>query len=246
MTRIRLPYINQYIDRHGKLRHYFRRPGFKQIRLKGTPGSPEFMAAYEAAMAGQPAPIEIGARRTRPGTVNAAIVGYYNSFAFRSFAPNTQKMRRAILERFRHEHGDKRIALLPREVVIRLLGKMQPFAARNWLKTLRGLLQFAVAENFRADDPTQGIKLPRAKTDGFSTWTESEIEQFEKYYPVGSRARLALMLLLYTAQRRGDIVRMGRQHVRNGVLYVRQQKDGHSVRNPDSFGAARGDRRRWR
>jgi integrase len=41
---------------------------------------------------------------------------------------------------------------------------------------------------------------------------------------VGSRARLALALLLYTGQRRSDVVRMGRQHVRDGLLHVRQQK----------------------
>src|SRR5262249_39814853 len=31
---------------------------------------------------------------------------------------------------------------------------------------------------------------------------------------------------LYTAQRRGDVVRIGRQHFRDGVLTVRQQKTG--------------------
>src|SRR5262249_55945488 len=123
MTRIRLAHIHEYRDRHGKLRRYFRRPGFKRIPLPGLPGSDEFMTAYQLALAGQPARIEIGAGRTKPGTVNAAIVGYYSSVAFRSLALGTQKLQRSILERFRVEHGDKRIALLPREFVIRALGK---------------------------------------------------------------------------------------------------------------------------
>jgi integrase len=232
MTRIRLDYIHEFMDRHGKIRRYFRRPGFKRIPLSGAPGSDEFMTAYQLALAGQVPRVEIGAGRTKPGTVNAGIVGYYNSLAFRSLAPSTQKMRRNILERFRAEHGDKRIAMLPHEFIVRTLGKRSPAAARNWLKTLRGLLQFAVAENFRADDPTQGVKLPRIKTDGFHTWTEAEIEQFEIKHPIGSRARLALALLLYTAQRRGDVVRMGRQHIRNGVLSVRQGKTGAALEIP--------------
>ena len=33
-------------------------------------------------------------------------------------------------------------------------------------------------------------------------------------------------LLLYTGHRRSDVVRMGRQHIRDGVLQVRQQKTG--------------------
>jgi hypothetical protein len=54
-NRVRLPrFIQQYIDRHGKPRWYFRRAGFPRIPLPGLPWSPEFMAAYEMALAGQP------------------------------------------------------------------------------------------------------------------------------------------------------------------------------------------------
>ena len=230
MTKIRLPYIKSYKVR-GRVFYYFRRPGFKGIRLRGLPGSAEFKAAYQEAMAGQPERLEIGARKTRPGTVNAAVVGYYNSLAFRELAPETQKLRRRILERFRtrlddnqRECGDKLIATLPREAIVRMLANMAPFARQNWLKALRGLVQFAVAEGFRANDPTQDLKAPTKKSAGFHTWTDAEIEQFEAYHPIGSKARLALALLLYSARRRGDVVRMGRQHVRNGVITVRQQK----------------------
>jgi integrase len=232
MTKIRLDYIHEYQDRHGKLRRYFRRPGFKRIALPGMPGSDEFMTAYQLALAGQPPRVEIGAGRTKPGTVNAAIVGYYNSVAFRSLALGTQKLQRSILERFRVEHGDKRIAMLPREFIVRTLGRRSPSVARNWLKTLRALLQFAITEGFRADDPTQGVKPPRIKTDGFHTWTEDEIAQYEARHPIGTKARLALALLLYTAQRRSDVVGMGRQHVRNGMIAVRQQKTGTMLSIP--------------
>jgi integrase len=232
MTRIKLDYVHEYRDRHSKVRRYFRRPGFKRIALPGLPGSDEFMTAYQLALAGQPSRIEVGAGRTRPGTVNAAIVGYYTSVAFRSLAAGTQKLQRSILERFRAEHGDKRIALLPRDFIIRTLGRRSPSVARNWLKTLRALLQFAMTEGFRADDPTQGVKPPRIKTDGIHTWTEAEIAQYEARHPVGTKARLALALLLYTAQRRGDVVGMGRQHVRNGMIAVRQQKTGAMLQIP--------------
>jgi integrase len=163
---------------------------------------------------------------------NAAVVGYYNSLAFRELAPETQKLRRRILERFRarlddngRECGDKSIATLPREAIVRMLANMAPFARQNWLKTLRGLMQFAVAEGFRASDPTQDLKAPTKKSAGFHTWTDAEIEQFESQ-------RLALALLLYTAQRRGDVVRMGRQYVRNSAIAVRQQKTGAALDIP--------------
>ncbi|MEW5421908.1 tyrosine-type recombinase/integrase [Amorphus sp. 3PC139-8] len=50
------------------------------------------------------------------------------------------------------------------------------------------------------------------------------MEQFERYHPVGSMARLAFALLLYTGQRRSDVIRFGPQHIRNGWLTFTQHK----------------------
>ncbi|HTE77499.1 MAG TPA: tyrosine-type recombinase/integrase [Xanthobacteraceae bacterium] len=231
MTRIRLEYIHEYRDRHGKLRRYFRRPGFKRVALPGLPGSDEFMAAYQLALAGQPKPI--GVERTRPGTVNATIVGYYTSLAFRELAAGSQRKYRNVLERFREEHGDKRIASLPRDFIVRVLGKKPRYAARNWFKAIRALMKFAVAEGFRADDPTADIALPALKKSaGIHPWTEDEIAQYEATHAIGTKAHLAFALLLYTGQRLSDVIRMGRQHVHNGAITVRQQKTGAPLQIP--------------
>ena len=58
------------------------------------------------------------------------------------------------------------------------------------------------------------------------------IEQFRTRHPLGTRARLALELLYGTMQRRGDAVRLGRQHIRDGVLSIRQNKTGAEVDVP--------------
>ena len=93
--------------------------------------------------------------------------------------------------------------------------------------TLRSLCQFAVKRGLLRDDPTRDIKQRSIKGDGFHTWTDDEIAQFEAHHPIGTKPRLALALLLYTAQRRSDVVRMGRQHIgRTAVLTVKQQKTG--------------------
>jgi hypothetical protein len=84
----------------------------------------------------------------------------------------------------------------------------------------------------RDDNPVAGVSAPKAKGDGFQTWTEVQIAVFEARHPIGSRARLAFALLLYTAQRRGDVIRMGRQHIRNGLLAVRQNKTGTALQIP--------------
>jgi len=49
---------------------------------------------------------------------------------------------------------------------------------------------------------------------------------------IGTHAYLALMLLLDTGQRRGDVIRMGRQHVRDGFLSITQEKTGMAVDIP--------------
>jgi len=231
----RLPkYIHGFVDRHGKPRFYFRRPGFKRVALPGLPWSPDFMATYEAALA-DASRIEIGATRTRPGTVAAAVAGYFGSAVFATaLAESTRRTRRQILERFRDEHGDKGIATLGKTHVERMVNARAgtPGAALNFLVALRALMRHAITVGLRADDPTAGVRGPRYRSRGFYTWTEEDIGAFEAKHPKGTRARLALALLLYTAQRRGDVIQMGRQHVRNGLLNVRQAKTGTALAIP--------------
>lgn len=107
-----------------------------------------------------------------------------------------------------------------------------PAAARNFKKTLQALMRFAVAQGMREDNPVTGVSAPKIKSDGFQTWNEEHIAAFEARHSIGSRARLAFALLLYTAQRRGDVIRMGRQHVRAGLLSVRQNKTGTALQIP--------------
>jgi integrase len=223
-------YVQAFIDRNGKSRFYFRRSGFKSVPLLGLPWSPQFMEVYEAALSGQP--LQIGASRTKPGTVSAAIIGYYYDQSFLALAPSTQRPRRGILEHFRAEHGDKRIALLQRQHIITLLRSKKRFAARHWLMAIRALMKYAVEIGLREDNPAAGVKLPDLKTDGFHSWTEAEIAQFLAYHGPGTRARLAFTLLLYTGQRRGDVIRMGRQHIRDDIMHVRQQKTGIELAIP--------------
>src|SRR5450631_4078529 len=218
-------YTHGYIDQHGKPRFYLRRPGYKKIPLPGLPWSPEFMAAREATFKGEWAKPAIGAKRTVAGSVNAAIVSYYQTSAFNDgLAESSRKMRRAILERFREEHGDKRIALMPKKALQAILSKKSPAAAANWRKALRGLIDHAMSLDMLTVDPLAGVKLVPIKSDGHHPWELDECVQFEAHHPIGTRARLAYELLLQVGHSRCDIVRMGRQHVRKGVLSLRRQK----------------------
>jgi integrase len=187
------------------------------------------MAAYQAALIGEGARLGIGASRTRPGTLNAAVVAYYGSVAFINLAPETQRTRRNILERFRRDHGDKQLSMLHRRHVADMVAAKAaktPAAAQGFLKTLRALTLFCRSIGMIENDPTAGVKGVKLRSGGIYTWSEADIAAFETNHPIGSRARLALALLLYTAQRRSDVIRMGRQHVRDNAIHVVQKKTG--------------------
>jgi integrase len=234
MARIRLKYVNGF--RNGKrksqrTRYYFRKRGGKAIPLPGIPGSEEFMAAYATALGstGQLA-TEIGATRTLPGTINALAVAYYNSTEWRALAIETQKSRRRIIERLRLQHGDKRVALLGRDHILKMLAAIQsPSARRSFLKTLRGLMRFAVPI-MRKDDPTEdvpSVKLPKSK--GHHTWTDEEIGRYRAHWPLGTQQRLVFEFALETSSRRGEVVRLGPQLIRNGRIRIERTHGSEDV-----------------
>lgn len=232
-------YVHGFVDRHGKPRWYFRRPGFPKVALPGLPWSPEFMAAYAEAMAGQRLPI--GGDRTIPGTLRALAVMYYGGPRFRALKPITQGVYRNAIDRFCREvdregktHGDKPAKGLRREHVVKLMAARadKPESANILRKILRALMQHAVELGLRPDDPTRDVKAIRVKSAGYHSWSEAEIAAFEAKHPVGSRPRLAMALLLYLGQRRGDVVRLGPQHVRDGALSLVQQKTGIALTIP--------------
>jgi integrase len=226
MTKLHLRYVQAY-----RGYHYFRRRGMPVIPLPGIPGSSEFMAAYQAALAAAPLPIG-KSLRSKPGSVSAAIAEYFESRTFGNFTGNTPQQRRAALEHFREKYGDKILATLPRTFIVALLDTMGPHSARTLLKSLRSFMTWCVEHKLIPADPTAGIKIKVPQSAGFHTWDETEIAQFEAHHPIGSKARLAFGLGLFTAQRRADVIRIGRQHIRDGVLSVRQQKTGTMLAIP--------------
>lgn len=133
--------------------------------------------------------VEIGAERTKPGTVAALVVTYFNSAQFRSLSPSTQATYRGILERFRADHGHRRVAHLARENAEMLGNRAStPAAANNWLRMVRMLMRLAVELGMRTDDPTFGIKPLRIRSDGFQIWRPDQIAAFRGKHAIGTRA----------------------------------------------------------
>jgi hypothetical protein len=117
IMRIRLKYVSAWTDRKtGIFYAFFRRRGYPHVRLPGLIGSPEFMAAYHAALRGEQSAGAIAemAARTGPGTINATVGQYLGSNAFMQFGDSTRALRRSILKRFCKLVGELPIAPLNR------------------------------------------------------------------------------------------------------------------------------------
>jgi integrase len=220
------PYLYRDIDRQGEVRWRLRAPGRKTVTIKGAFGSPEFAANYRAGMGGIPAE-KVGVP-TKHGTMAALARRYLHSADFAALAPTTQRVRRQLVEKFVEQYGNQAVAGLERRHVRAIMDSNagKPGKARNVLTMLRLLIAIAMDEGTIAANPTTGIKQPKLSKDGWHAWTEEEVAQYEATYPIGSQARLALALALYTGQRSADLIKMGRQHVKDGRINVVQQKTG--------------------
>src|SRR5579862_2635460 len=88
-------YVRGDIDRQGKARWRFRKPGMPSVTLPGPFKSPEFWAAYAAAMAGEPLGDELADKPVpaRPGSFRAACQSYFVTPEFRRLDPETQRVR---------------------------------------------------------------------------------------------------------------------------------------------------------
>lgn len=228
MATIELSYVHGYRDRHGKQRYYYRRAG-RRIPLAGRPGEPEFMRAYQDAAANFTTDPPSNNRAT-PGTFDALAVAYYRSPQFLSLSPQSQRTYRFAIDRWRSDHGAKRVTHLERRHVMEHLAARfdasGPDAANQLRKVLRILCKFALENDWRRDDPTNGIHKYKPKGEGFAPWSEGDIAAYLERWTAGTRERLALCLLLYLGQRRGDTVRMGRQHRTGDMIRVTQSKTG--------------------
>ncbi|MBS7789236.1 tyrosine-type recombinase/integrase [Roseococcus sp. SDR] len=230
---IRLRHIHTFRDRHGRERIYLRMPGCKAVALPTPAGSPEFMLAYQAAIAAaQRAPL--GQSRTTEGSLDALAVSFYGSDLFRGLRTSTQAAYTRIIEGLRAKHGTKPIRMLDAIAIRRLVAERagSPTAGNHRLRMLRLLSRHAMALGWLASDPTAGIEPVAYRTDGYATWSDAEIAAYRAKHPTGSTARLALELLLCTGQRRSDVVRMGPQHVKGGAIHLRQVKTGQAVAIP--------------
>lgn len=207
------PYVSVFVDRHGKERFRFRRNGYSTYLPH--PSDKTYRAAYDEANLKALGSIPI-TPRAKPGSVSDLLPRFYQSIGFTQSSADWQKTRRRVLESFRSEYGDDPVsAFRPKDIdaiVRQRFAKRKEgtrtvggsHAAKRLLEQLELLFDFAVRQEWRADNPAKLAEQVKHKGKGFHEWTEEEIAQFRGFWPLGTKPRLALELVLWTGKRRSD------------------------------------------
>lgn len=227
---LRLKYIHKVKGRNGAVHYYLRRKGLRAVSLPDM-RDPGFLAAYQAALA----ETERKPILALPHTLEGLIEAWSRSAHFASLSPATQTTyRRIMLDLQKQDYAAGMVAEFEPVHIRRIMARHSdtPAAANNRLKILRLAFDHAVDDGWRQDNPAKTVKKYREKAEGATPWKEEQITQFLDHWPIGTLPRLALLLLLYSGQRRSDVVRMGRQHVRGDLLEVTQQKTGAALMIP--------------
>lgn len=229
MPRPRPPHLHHERTRHGKVVWYVRIDKGPRIRLRDEYGTAAFNEAYQDAVEGKTRPAN---RKPGKDTLAWLIARYRESSAWlNTLSDATRRQREHFLRQAIETAGTEPIGRITRKAIIagRDRRSKTPFQARHFVATMRGLFKWAVDAEHASADPTDGIKIHKPKTDGFEPWTVEEIEQFERRWARGTRERLMFDLFLYTGLRRGDVARLGKQHVRRGIISIDTEKTGTRV-----------------
>lgn len=222
------PGVSRVTDRHGKVRWRFRRAGFS-CYLPGPYASAEFRAAYEAALQDCRTPRSVA----QHGTLEWLIVQYLSSAKYRDLAPASRASQRRQFDWLREVAGDLPCARFEvRHVEALMARKEGPHAANTVAKRLSSLFGFAVRLGYMDRNPAMHAQRRKVSGDGYHTWTEAEIAAFLARHPEGSKARLALLLILNTGAARQDVCRLGWQNVSGGRIRYRRHKTGVSADLP--------------
>src|SRR5262245_38620851 len=233
MPRPRPPHLHREVTRHGRVVWYVRVDKGPRIRLRAEFGTPEFDAEYETAISGS----TVRPRKNAPttGTLAWLVARYRETSDWSILSVATRRQRENIFRHVLETAGDKPFARIGTVAINAGIERRTktPAQAHHFLETMRGLFKWAKKAGMVKVDPTADVDAPRRKEGpGFPAWSETDVEKYERRWPVGTRERVWLDVLLYTGLRRGDAVRLGRQHVRNGIAQLATEKTGIVVTLP--------------
>jgi integrase len=228
MATMRLRYVHSFVDKTGRVRFYFRYRG-KRWPLPGQPGSTDFAARYDELRRYYIKP-EPGRGNVAfgPNTLGAVIEKWLASDSFTSKAHHTRRQYRRILDRIKEICGRALVTDLREEHVREIRSRFLPatFTADEAVMLLSMLWLFAKEHLAMrlGPNPTADVTKLHKQSWQHEPWPAPVIEKFEAEARPKPNAALALLLLLYSGQRAGDVAAMRWERYDGSGIEVRQQK----------------------
>ena len=195
-------------DRHGNVRIYYRVKGRPKVRLRAMPWTSSFMDEYEVAKG---ASMSVKIKGITPNTWRWLCVRYFDECADykRLDEKTTQRVRRWVLEATFDEpiapcsprfFRDFPLAKMTTDAieVLRDRKASVPQGANQRLKAIRAVFKFGVRKKYVANNPARDVPYIKTGSTGYHAWTVDEVRQYEDRHPVGTKARFALALFLFT------------------------------------------------
>jgi integrase len=228
MATMRLRYVHSFVDKTGRVRFYFRHRG-EQWPLPAQPGSVEFSARYDELCRQHIEPKQgRGNVVFGPKTTGIVIERYLASEGFKSKAHHTRRQYRRLLDRIKERCGRALIVDLREDHVREIRSKFLPhtFTADEVVMLISTLWSFAKEHLAMrlGPNPTRDIPRLHKRTWEHEPWPDAVIQKFEAEARPKPNARLALLLLLYTGQRAGDVAAMKWERYDGKGIEVRQEK----------------------
>ncbi len=195
--------------------------------LRGEPGTPEFIASYNAAGATKVAPPQ--------GVILSILQDYQASEDFRGLADSTRRSYAPLIVRIEKEFGDFPLSALTdrrtRGVFMAWRDKVAASSGRRqadyaW-SVLARVLSWSLDRGLVAANPcTHGGRLYRGSRRE-NIWTAADEATFLERAP--THLRLPLLLALWTGQRQGDLLRLPWSAYDGTHIRLRQSKTGARV-----------------
>ena len=221
MPRPRPQHLHHERTRHGKLVWFVRIGHGPRTRIRSDFGTPEFNAEYKSALAGTATPKSTN----NTGTLAWLVARYRETNAWTSLVLETRQRRENILLAVLESAGQEPYTAITKAVIVAGRERRTPTQAKHFLDAIRGLFKWAADAGLVEVDPTAGVAYPKlADSDGFPPWNEEDVARYESKWAIGTRERVWLDVLLYTGLRRGDAARLGKQHVRGGMITIKTAK----------------------
>lgn len=227
-------FVSEFRDRHGNIRVRFRRTGYASYYFKARFPSEEWWKEYNACLEGKAAPkVEPGRDRVIPGSINDLVSRYYGSADWQRPNAETRSKMQSIIDRFRA--GDlgnvpARDFGYPHASAVLAAMANRPHAANRLRKLMRRVFDEGLRLGMVEKNPWALTRPFPEKGTGFHQWNDTEIAQFRSHWPIGTKQRLAMELMLCWAQRGGDVRELGPQHIQAGEIVFTQSKTRRPMR----------------